>query len=164
VYEWVESTTPPADWANLADTAQGLPDNISGTPKYADNTVFTVKQKYDSAANGFVNYYYYWVKNSVFLPDPGKSVVERKNTTAYVSNIIANPYASGFKYFTVSDTNKLITFNVKDSLFNSNVILNVDYADNVKTMNHTQFGNYSVKVIQNDRPTAHELKANGGTV
>jgi hypothetical protein len=66
IYEWVESTTPPADWANLADTAQGLPDNISGTPKYADNTVFTVKQKYDSAANGFVNYYYYWVKNSVF--------------------------------------------------------------------------------------------------
>jgi hypothetical protein len=154
VYEWVESATPPADWANLADTAQGLSDNISGTPKYADNTVFTVKQKYDSAANGFVNYYYYWVKNSVFLPDPGKSVVERKNTTAYISNIIANPYASGFKYFTVSDTNKLITFNVKDSLFNSNVILNVDYADNVEDNESHSVWKLFSEGDADDRPTA----------
>jgi hypothetical protein len=71
VYEWIESTTPPADWANLADTAQGLPDNISGTPKYADNTVFTVKQKYDSAANGFVNYYYYLGKKFCILARSG---------------------------------------------------------------------------------------------
>jgi len=128
IYEWIESVNPPEDFSNLADTGEGLANNISGTPKYEGNTVFTVKQKYDSSANGFVNYYYYWVKNSVFLPDPGKSVVKRVNTTSYISNIITNPYNSGFKYFAVSDTNKLITFNVKDSLFNQNVILNVDYS------------------------------------
>ena len=132
VYEWIESLQAPTDWSNLADTSNGLSQNISGTPKFADNTVYTAKPKYNSALDGFVTYYYYWVKNSVFLPDPGKSVVKRKNTTSYISNIIANPYASGFKYFAVSDTNKLITFNVKDSLFNSNIILNVDYADNIQ--------------------------------
>ena len=130
VYEWVESREAPTDYDNLSDTSTGLSRNISGTPKYADNTVYTIKQKYDSKSNSFVPYYYYWVKNSVFLPDSGKSVVQRKNTTGYIANIIENPLASGLKYFTVTDTNKLLTFNVKDSLFNDNVVLNVDYSDN----------------------------------
>ena len=130
IYEWVESIDAPATYFAKTDTVEGLADNISGSPKYNDNTVYSVKQKYDSASNSFVNYYYYWVKNSVFLPDPGRSVVTRKNTCAYISNIIQNPYNSGFKYFAVSDTNKLITFNVKNSLSNDNTVLNVDYATN----------------------------------
>ena len=153
VYEWVESTQLPADWSNLADTTQGISQSISGQPKYADNTVYTVKQKYDSASNSFVNYYYYWVKNSVFLPDAGKSVVTRKNTTAYISNIIANPYGSGLKYFTVSDKNKILTFNVKDSLFNSNVVLNVDYSDNVEDAEDHKVWKLFSEGDPDDRPT-----------
>ena len=77
-----------------------------------------------------MNFYYFWVKNSVFLPELSKSVVTRKNTTSYISNIISNPYSSGFKYFAISDKNSLITFNVKNTLANSNIVLNVDYAKN----------------------------------
>ena len=49
---------------------------------------------------------------------------------SYISNIITNPYSSGLKYFAVSDKNSLITFNVKNTLANSNIVLNVDYAKN----------------------------------
>ena len=152
VYEWVESTLLPSEWSARSNTATGLANNISGQPLVTDNTVFTVKQKYDSRLDGFVNYYYFWVKNSVFLPDTAKSVVTRKNTTAYVSNIIANPFASGIKYFAVSHANKLITFNLKDSLANNNVVLNVDYTDNDhEGKNHTLW-----KIVQegnkDDRP------------
>ena len=131
VYEWVESKLTPSEWEGQADTTAGLSSNVSGTPFVAENTTFTLKQKYSSALDGFINYYYFWVKNSVFLPDPGQSVVRRKNTTAYVSNVIANPIASGIKFYTVSDKNKIITFNVKDSLFNDNVVLNIDYSSNL---------------------------------
>ncbi len=132
VYEWVESTQTPADWDTLSDTTQGIWLSRSGKPKYADNTVYTVKQKYDSSSDSFVNYYYYWVKNSVFLPALDKTVVKRKNTTSYIANVILNPLGSGIKYFTITDTNKILTFNCKDSLFDSNVVLNIDYADNIE--------------------------------
>jgi hypothetical protein len=53
---------------------------------------------------------------------------------------------------------------LKTSLFNSNVILNVDYADNrQKIMNHIRYGNCSAKVILTT-DQAQELKTNGGTV
>jgi cyclophilin family peptidyl-prolyl cis-trans isomerase len=130
IYEWVSSTLLPSEWNARTDTTGGLAQKISGTPLHPDNTVFTIKQKYDSRSDSFINVYYYWVKNSVFLPAINKSVTTRKNTTAYIANIITNPSASGIKYFSVSDTNSLITVNVKNSLINDNTVLNVNYRNN----------------------------------
>lgn len=130
IYEWVSSTLLPSEWNARADSAGGLAQKISGKPLYPNNNVFTVKQKYDSKSDSFINVYYYWIKNSVFLPATNKSVTTRNNTTSYISNIIANPMGSGIKYFAVSDTNKLITFNIKDSLINNNTVLNVNYRNN----------------------------------
>jgi hypothetical protein len=130
IYEWVSSTLLPSEWNARADTTGGLAQKISGTPLHSDNTVYTVKQKYDSRSDSFINVYYYWIKNSVFLPAINKSVTIRKNTTAYIANIITNPASSGIKYFTVSDTNSLITVNVKNSLINDNTVLNVNYRNN----------------------------------
>ena len=132
VYEWIETTLLPSEWNQLADTAVGLSQKISGQPLYPDNTVFTVRQKYDSRLDGFVNYYYYWIKNSVFLPDPAKSVVTRNNTTGYISNIISNPKGSGIRHFAVSGTNRLIAFNIKNDIINDNTVLNVTYKDTVE--------------------------------
>ena len=132
VYEWIETTLLPSEWNQLADTAVGLSQKISGQPLYPDNTVFTVRQKYDSRLDGFVNYYYYWIKNNVFLPDSAKSVVTRNNTTGYISNIISNPKGSGIRHFAVSGTNKLIAFNIKNDIINDNTVLNVTYKDTVE--------------------------------
>ena len=156
VYEWVESILTPAQWAVNADTTDGLARRISGQPLHGDNTVYSVRQKYNSRLDGFINYYYFWVKNSVFLPDPGVSAVTRKNTTAYVSNIISNPLASGIRYFTVSDINKLITFNLKYDLINSNSVLSITHKDNDGDV--TGDAHYVWKLIKEgdrtDRPNA----------
>jgi len=152
IYEWVESTLLPSEWNSRADTVVGLAQGVSGTPLHTDNTVFTVKQKYNSNSDSFINYYYYWVKNSVFLPPLNKSVTQRKNTTAYVANLIENPLGSGIKYYAITGTNSLITFNVKNSLNNDNTILNVNFKNN-----DNESGSHSVwKLIRegdkNDRP------------
>ena len=62
IYEWTRSTLLPSEWISRADNQQGLAEGISGQPLVADDTVLTVKQKYNSALDTFVNYYYYWVK------------------------------------------------------------------------------------------------------
>ena len=130
VYEWIESTLLPSEWNLRADTDSGLAQRVSGKVLYPNNTVFTVKQKYNTTSDSFVNYYYFWVRNSVFLPPKDKSVTERKNTTAYVANLIENPLGSGIKYYAITGTNSLITFNVKNSLTNNNTVLNVNYKNN----------------------------------
>ena len=124
VYEWVESRLLPSEWdrrpSNIART-------LSGTALYGDDTQYTVIQKYDSSLDRFVNFYYYWVKGKTDLPQ--NSVVRRKNTVAFVANLISNPSAFDFKYYAITDTNKLQIYNIKD-LVSDDITLNVDIRTN----------------------------------
>ena len=95
---------------------------------HTDDSAYTVKQKYSSATDSFVDYYYYWVKNRTTMPT--NSVVNRKNTLAYIANVITNPQAFGMKYYAVTDTNKLLLYNVK-SLQSDDIVLNVDIRTSV---------------------------------
>ena len=117
VYEWVESTLLPSEYVVSGD----------GTPLHSDNSRYTVVQKYNSRLNRFVNFYYYWVKGKTTLPNkPNK---HRKNTVVFVANLIQNPKASEYKYYSVSDTNKLLINNVT-GLNNDDIILNIDIRTN----------------------------------
>mgnify|MGYP007000288547 len=62
VYEWVESTLLPSEWNSTSGTTEAQGTQISGTPYAPDDDKFTLKQKYDSIKDEFINYYYYWVK------------------------------------------------------------------------------------------------------
>ena len=124
VYEWVESNLLPSEWNTRSGTAQSV---VSGTALYGDDSQYTVAQKYDSRQDMMVNYYYYWVKGKIDIPR--NSVVKRKNTVAYVANLIRNPAAFGFKYYAITDTNKFIIYNV-DGLVNDDIVLNLDIRTN----------------------------------
>ena len=126
IYEWIETTLLPSEWVAQSTTLQAI--GSFGTPYKEDDTEFTLKQKYDSTLDGFVNYYYYWIKNSTVLPE--NSVVDRVKTTSAVATIILNASGSGLKYFSVTDKNKLIINNIKNDLVNDYVVLNVDYKTN----------------------------------
>ena len=117
IYEWLESTLLPSEF-NLSN---------QGTALYGDDSQYTVAQKYSSRLDTFVNYYYYWVKDRSSLPD--RSVVDRKNTTSYIANLISNPSIFGFKYYSITDTNKFLINNWRNLLGNS-IILNVDIRTN----------------------------------
>ena len=126
IYEWIESTLLPSEYA-IASAAASETLGITGTPFMADDSEYTVKQRYNSALDTNVNYYYYWVKNSTSLPV--NSTVERKNTTNFVSNLITNPRNSGIKHYAITDTNKLLVYNTIQ-LVNSDIVLNVDIRTN----------------------------------
>jgi len=122
IYEWVESRYLPSEWVLRADSGE-----TSGTPLHPTDTNYTVKQKYSSALDGFVNYYYYWVRNSSEMPT--NSVVVRKNTTIYVSNIITSPERYGLKLYAPTDTNKFLIFSESTGL-GDNIVLNIDVRTN----------------------------------
>ena len=124
VYEWVESRLLPSEWNR---TQVEIGRTVSGTALYGDDSRYTVRQKYDSRLDKFVNYYYYWVKGMTTMPT--NSVVNRKNTVAYVANLIQNPGAFDFKYYSVTDTNKFLLNNVKN-LVNNDIVLNIDTRTN----------------------------------
>ena len=117
VYEWIESTLLPSEYAELGD----------GTPLFADDSSYTVVQRYNSQLDSLVNIYYYWVKDKTSLPTNSKVV--RKNSVANVANLIRNPLNSGFKFYAVTDTNKFLLFNTLD-LESDNIVLNVDIRTN----------------------------------
>ena len=123
VYEWVESRLLPSEWNNRVE---GTGSTISGTALYGDDSNYTVVQKYDSRLDRFVNFYYYWVKGKTTLP---VNRSDRKNTVAFVANLITNPRVFDYKYYSITDTNKLLLNNVSN-LTNSDVVLNVDIRTN----------------------------------
>ena len=121
VYEWVGSEYLPSEWSSQADTSAGLTEGISGQPKYADNSVISVKQIYSSVTNSFSNYYYYWVKNKVTIPN-----VKNRRISAYqVSSLIADPTSYGYLYASVLSKNAVSLANVGNLLVGNRINLNV---------------------------------------
>jgi len=137
VYEWVKSEFLPIEWSTFADTADGLARGISGQPKFATNTVMSVKQVYNSVSNSFSNVYYYWVKNKNILPD---NVHNRKLTAFSVASQIVDPVGSGIKSIAILGPTSAMISNIKPALMSNNVNLNItfDYTRN-SANRHTEW-------------------------
>ena len=124
IYEWVESTLLPSQYVISGN----------GTPLHADDSQYTAVQRYNSRLDRFVPFYYYWVKGKTTLPvnkiDGDRHThLHRKNTVAFVANLISNPAGFDNKYYSVTDTNKFLLNNISN-LTNDNVVLNIDIRAN----------------------------------
>ena len=136
VYEWVSSEYLPSQWSSLADTADGIAKGVSGQPKYPDNSVISVKQYYNANSGGTTNVYFYWVKNKVTLPD----VDFRKISANEVARLIYNPAAYGLKYIAVLSSDSVAVTNVKNTLAQNTVYLNIAKDEIDNTVNqHTEW-------------------------
>jgi hypothetical protein len=137
VYEWVRSEYLPADWAQLADTADGLTRGISGQPKFVDNSVISVKQVYNSISNSFSNVYYYWVKNKAILP---VNISNRKMAAFQVAQEIADPTRTANKFAAIISPSAVMLSNVKTSVLADQINLNFafDYINDAANR-HTEW-------------------------
>ncbi len=145
IYEWVETKYLPAEWNQLSGTEEGFALGISGVSKY-DNTVYSLKRRYDSVSQTFINTYYYWVKNPSIMP----SVEGRLLPASDVSALIADPVAYGYPCLALLGTDSFNLVNVTNLLEDSNVILNVQYwlIDDYTKNVHTQW-----KVVSENEKT-----------
>jgi hypothetical protein len=137
VYEWVRSEYLPAEWSQLADTADGLTRGISGQPKFRDNSVISVKQVYNSVSNSFSNVYYYWVKNKVVVPT---NVPDRRMAAFEVAQQIADPIGSGSKFLALIGPSSAMLANAKSLVGSDQINLNIafDYINDAANR-HTEW-------------------------
>jgi hypothetical protein len=136
IYEWVGSQYLPSEWSSRADTPEGLTEGISGQPKYADNTVVSVKQVYNYVTNSFYNVYYYWIKNKITVPN----AVNRRISGYQVSSIIADPLSYGLKYAAILSKDSVALSNVGPELVDDRIHLNIAYDDNpTDIQRHTEW-------------------------
>jgi hypothetical protein len=136
VYEWVETTLLPSQWAAIADTTEGLAQRISGQPKYPDDNVLSVKQIYNPISGTFTNIYYYWVKNSVIIPNKNS----RKVSSYQVARLIEDPSSQGLRYIAVLSQNAIAVANVQNLLIEDRIHLNINSNDiNSKIPRHTEW-------------------------
>ena len=137
IYEWVETTLLPGRWAEIADTADGLSQGISGLPKDPDNFTYSSKFKYDPISGSKTTLYYYWVKYKNTVPN----VLNRKISGAVITKLILDPQSQGYRYVAATNKNSLSLNNVKNSLINADVSLNLEFyeIDNTDLITHRQY-------------------------
>ena len=125
VYEWVETPLLPSQWAELADTNEGIVNGISGQPLYPDNTVLSQKQTVNPFSGEIVStQYYYWVKNSQIVP---RKVVGRRISAAQVAQLIENPAISGQPIVGLMDTDQLIAYNFDQNIRSNTALMNIQF-------------------------------------
>lgn len=133
VYEWVESKYLPSQWAALSGTNEGLALGISGTPKYPDNTVYSVKELYNSNTGALTETkYYFWVKNSSILPT---SVPGRRMSAVEVGNLISNPESSGIPFVTFIEQDKFLLYNFDSNISSETASINIKYNKGYNILN-----------------------------
>ncbi len=119
IYEWVETVLLPSEWSLLADTNEGLSAGISGQPLYSDDSTYNKKDFFDTNT-GLINktLYYYWVKNSVVVPDKK----DRTISAASVAGFINNPTLSGLPFIGVLSDSEYLAYNF-DKIINKDILL-----------------------------------------
>ena len=125
VYEWTESTVPPAQYTDTGG---------EGTPKSLDD--FAVQTQYDSVNNSTITKYYYWVQNKETVP----AVDFRRTSISTVARLIQDPVANGVKHLQFIDTNAVNMVNISKNLDADNTVLSINY-DRIKNEGvlHSQF-------------------------
>jgi hypothetical protein len=135
ILEWVESTVTPADWARIADTADGLSAGISGQPLY--NNVYSVKRFFNNATGQVTGTrYYFWVKNKKTVPSGN-----RKISADNIRNLIENPASEGIPLIAVVDRDKFLAYNFSSAIVNESALLNIEYFNKHERANpvHTEY-------------------------
>jgi hypothetical protein len=108
VYQWIVSTTPPADY-----TGEGVPLNITN---YVVNTVL-------SADGIFNTEYYFWVRGiTATATQKGKTL-----PVSTVANYIENPRASGITYLAPIDASTVALYNAGDYINAQDTIISIEF-------------------------------------
>jgi len=121
VYEWVKTTLLPSQWSALANTREGIDQGVSGQPKYLNDDNLSVRQVFNEISGNLTNYYYYWVKNTLIVPD----AKNRRISAFQVAQLIENPKLQGQKFVEILSSNAVAIANCAGQLVGERINLNI---------------------------------------
>lgn len=130
VYEWVRSSVAPYNYN--AEVENGKEENgqlLTGTARIefgSEEGSYSWSEREELNSDGSTSiYYYYWVKNRVFVPDvPG-----RKLSAKAVADIITDPTSQGIPWFAPVAPDAFILSNVASATDDINTSLQIKFRD-----------------------------------
>ena len=130
IYEWVESDYLPSVWDELSRTPEGESRQISGTPMFVNDTVYSVKTLFNSVTGeSSGTKYYFWVKDKSITP---RDVVGRRIAATDVKNLIAAPEASNISFVAPIAVDQFLFWNLESIIDSNKILVNIEYnRDNV---------------------------------
>ena len=128
IYEWIRTTIPPTDWANVVAAGESITENgrsfiPSGSIRNPENPSWSQITEY-GPGNTATIYYYYWVKNSGMPP----ATTSRSLTTLNISQLIQNPSIDNMPWYAAVSERSIIIGNVSNMLEANKVIHYIKYA------------------------------------
>ena len=121
VYQWIESSVPPANYTGL-----GTPLNVF------DYTVSTSLAQ----NNVFVSSYYFWVRGIDTLPATGNKTL----STVAIAQYLANPIASGIPFMAPLNSSTIALYNCSSYIRAFDTIIHIEFDQTPNSDNiHTEF-------------------------
>ena len=108
IYQWVESSTPPASYTG--------PGTVYSTTSYSQSARL-------NNVGTFEVIYYFWVTGL----DTVNSSAGKTLSTNTISNYISSPKSSGISYFAPLRTNVVAIYNTNNELVANTSVLNIEY-------------------------------------
>ena len=138
VYEWVESPVEPYNWDRYCERQAKLnKDSTEWIPSgHAVNEVYSTSREFDTVTNTYKTMYYFWVKNSIYVPKKSS----RTRTTNEIARIIANPLLLNVPWFSPVSTNSFIISGIKNEITYNESIMSLTYQEtDTEVVKHEQY-------------------------
>ena len=138
VLEWVKSPVEPYNWEQYCTEQQkknkGENKNLpSGT---AINENYSYFVEYDASTNTYVPTYYFWVKDTIFVP----TVKNRTKSCNEIARIISDPTILGVPWFSPIDENSFILSHMQYDITDDKSVLTISYKeDHDEVIKHEQY-------------------------
>lgn len=138
IYEWVSSPVEPYDWERYCDEQSRLNKNEnsyvpSGEALEENYSQFVV---YDTASQTYVNRYFFWVKNSIYVPQ----VKNRDKSCQEIARIIKNPLTLSTPWYSPISETSFIMSDMQYEVTDDKSILTINYKeDHDDVIKHEQY-------------------------
>ena len=130
VYEWVRSTVPPTQWADLVEQnenvpAEGVDYKPSGEAFFGDDDGAPFVQIIRTSITTGVEEirFYFWVKNSNSIPN----LPDRRFSIAEISRQLISPTAQGVPWLAAINEHAIIVSGVEFVLTRNDSVLQLNY-------------------------------------
>ena len=108
IYQWVESTVPPASYTG------------SGTP--LSTTSYTISSRLGSS-NIFTTVYYFWVRGITTIAEGSGKTLSASGVASYITD----PRSSGLPYIAALNASTIAIYNARDLLSAQTTILSIGF-------------------------------------
>lgn len=125
IYEWVESSVLPSEFASSGE---------SGIPLYPDNSAYSTYGYVDQSGAVRVKYYF-WVA----FRDQANTRAGKQNSVVAITSAIENPQNQNIPYATVLRDDTIALYNVKNLLVGKNSVLHLGSQSTNAGLIHSEY-------------------------